>query len=190
MRILNGILSYLVITVFVCMIVALVLDSIKGCACAQSYDKTALALAQCLVAECDRCDRGEEKAAVAWVLWKGMERYNENPYNTKKRSYYDQIKAYCAVFDRRSKFYYGRRARLIRRATYNRPPHIDYSSWRAIVEFSEWFLVGAVSDPIPDSRHFGGIFDTKRARRNGMKILKKYCNRRGHWCTYIFGGKR
>ena len=166
-----------------------VFGAVKTCG-AQSYDKTALALAQCLVAECDRCDRGEEKAAIAWVLWKGMERYNENPYNAKKRSFYDQIKAYCAVFDRRSKFYYGRRTRLIRRATYDRPPHIDFSSWRAIVEFSEWFLVGAVSDPIPASRHFGGILDTKRARRNGMKVLKKYCNRRGHWCTYIFGRKK
>lgn len=37
---------------------------------AQYDEKTALALVQCLRAECETCQREGEKAAIAWVLKK------------------------------------------------------------------------------------------------------------------------
>lgn len=157
--------------------------------CSAQDEKTALALAQCLAAECDRCDRGEEKAAIAWALWKGMQRYNANPRNRTTRTFYDQIIAYCAVFDRRSSYYYGKRAKQIRNSTRDKSNHLRDREWKALYEFSFSFVrrPSTVEDPHSESWHFGGVLDITRAREKGLRVLGKYCNKRGKWCTYIFG---
>ena len=65
-----------------------------------AQDETALALAQCIVAECNHCDNDmKEPIATAWVIYKRMIAYNNNKYNKHKRSFKEQIYAYCAIFD-------------------------------------------------------------------------------------------
>lgn len=181
-----------IIVMAIMTVVILVLTRICS---AQSDDDTALALAQCLVAECDRCDRANErgeyteKEAIAWVLWKGMERYNANPRNKRKRTFKDQIHAYCAVFDKRSVYYYGKRAKGIRNSTRTRTRHIRGEEWRALLDFSISFVrqPSGFTDPYQSSRHFGGILDIGGAREKGLRVLGEYRNKHGKWCTYIFG---
>lgn len=156
---------------------------------AQSDDKTALVLAQCLVAECDRCDRGEEKAAIAWVLWKGMKRYNANPRNKSKRTFLIQIREYCTLWDRDSKYYKRNRTRTIRASTQYESGHLKTKHWSELLAFAMRFVVNPKQyrDPHPNSVAFGGMMDIEQALKKGLKPIGQYCNKDGEKCTIIFG---
>jgi hypothetical protein len=155
---------------------------------AQDDDDTVLALAQCLAAECDKCDRGKEKEAIAWVLWKRMERYNANPNNREKRTYYEQVIRYCSVFDKRSVYYYRYRSRRIRAATIENQSHLTNADWLSLLIFSRRFVSPneRPGDPTPSAIHFSGLIDIRIALARSLVEVTRYCSRNKKWCTILW----
>ncbi len=125
-------------------------------------DKTALHLAQCLLAEESGKSSQAKLAAHAWVLRKRAEQNGV--------SLDDMVIEYCAVFDVRAKAYYSRRARAIRASSIDHPP-AGFSTrvWSRVVGFSRHFLAGQVMDPCPAAMHFGNADDV------GDKPLAEVC---------------
>lgn len=157
----------------------------------EAYDKTSLSLVQCLIAECDRCNRDErEIAGMAWVIEKLRLAYNRNPRNKTKRSYRQQVEAYCAIFDKRFYGYTKPRSVDIRTGTFESPTHIGAKHWDRLRKFSQRFLSGKVIDPHPEADLFGGGCDLDRAIRNHWTEEAKYCDKNGKWCNYFWNTKQ
>jgi hypothetical protein len=153
---------------------------------AQYTKADVLALSRCLVAECDRrAQKPKESAAIAWVLQKLRIQYNE--HHKTPRTYADQVHEYCAVFDKRSRFYYLPRARSIRKSTFANPLHIKTKSlWANIRNFAIRFFNGEIVDPHPLAMHFGGGLDINSAKSKNLILVAKYCDKHGKWCNYFY----
>jgi len=121
---------------------------------AESKQKTALALAKCVRAECDTCRKPKERDAIAWVLKKQAA--------LTGRSFYRQIVAYCAVFDRAND-----RANNIWNSTFENPKHGKASWWLEAREWAYAFIDNPPADPLPEAMHWGGNMDIPRAVRAG-----------------------
>ena len=128
---------------------------------AHGEDKTALHLAQCLMAEESGKSSEAKLAAHAWVLRKRAAQ--------KGVSLDDMVIQYCAVFDIRAKAYYSRRARAIRAS--GSEPMVGRQATRMekLLHFARRFLTGQVKDPCPAAMHFGNADDV------GDKPLVEVC---------------
>lgn len=168
-----------VISTLTIAIILLVFGMIQECK-AQEVNETALALAQCIVSECNHCDNNKsmkEPIATAWVIYKRMIAYNNNKYNKRKRTFKEQIHAYCAIFDKGARKNYNgpkqiKRRKEILASTFNDPIYLDTKVdkewWIELKRFSLAFIINPYiyEDPCPNSFHFGGDMDVKH-----MQIL-------------------
>lgn len=140
-------------------------------------DYTALHLAQCIRAECNDCKRyPEEPSAIAHVLKKRLDQYNR--INVNKRTFDEQIKAYCSVFRRTTD-----RAMRIRFSSFETPNHGKKYWWLKMRRFTNTFIFDpeSIIDPTPNAMHFGGKIDDYRAHRNNWVLVASYQNR--FWAT-------
>jgi hypothetical protein len=157
---------------------------------AQDDNETALALAQCLAAECDMCDHDpDERNSMVMVMRKLQLQFNANPRNKKQRSYRDQVLAYCALFDKRSYLYNHPRRVAIRSATLEHNSHLDDMTWRELVDYSRNVLSfgwDKVPDPTPTGMYFSGKCDINKAHQRGLVEVTRYCSDGGRWCTIIW----
>ena len=148
--------TYLMVATWLLLIIALNTCGILYSAKAQ--DKTALHLAQCLMAEEDG-QYPDKWPAHAWVLRK---RIKPMEIELKRKVSFDEaITNYCAVFDRRGTRYYGGRADKIRRSTFQNPLHGKAFIWKRLQRFVQAFLQGTIPDPCPVARYFGNAADVK-----------------------------
>jgi hypothetical protein len=183
----NNLVKLLTIVIWLCVGFAAVL-TLLNIAYAEDGD-TELMTVQCLIAECDRCNRDEEEREVAGMLWvieKLRIAWNRNPHHVTKRTYSDQVEAYCAIFDERGTRYYKPRSTRIRSGSFDNPTHIDGEHWNRLRGIVKEFLAGKIYDPHPDADYFGGRCDVDRARRNNWYLVATYCNDDGSWCTYFW----
>jgi len=163
----------------------------RGDAQAQpKQDDLHLRLVQCLRAECDECLFGDrdprESVAILWVLKKQA--------SIKQISLLRETMDYCAMFDRNNK-----RAVAIWLSTFDEPKHATTKRGRQWwLKMRKW-IHDVVSeeeeilfpDPHPDADHFGGGMDLERAKRNGWRLVAKYCNlKNGKWCNYFWSTQR
>lgn len=173
MRALNVVV---VITLWIA-VVALFITGLARVAFGQYDEKTELHLVQCVIAECDSCiNYPEEPAAIMHVQLKLMNRYNANPRNKVKRTLDDQVVAFCAVFDKRSKHYYGRRAERIRQSTFRKPLHLKKPVWKKMRYLARLFLAGHLPDPATMAMDYGGDMDVPGAKKKGGVVVVKYSN--------------
>lgn len=173
MRSLNAIFVVTAWVAFISMMTCLIFDAMKGCASAQYDEDTALALVQCLRAECETCTRDpEEPAAIAWILKKGA--------IAKGIDFRDQIHEYCAMFNR-----HNDRARSIADSTFDDPKRGSKRWWSKMHRWARRFLLGYIPDPERESKHFGCDGDTRRMQ--GRILLRSFCSKVG--CTHIWGRK-
>lgn len=167
MRALNVVVMALIWTVAISLLVCGVV-----CKCCAQYDeRTALALVQCIRAECDRCDRHpDEQAAIAWALKK----------QAKERgiSLLRQIRYYCAMFNK-----HRDRAVAIFNSTFERPQWGDVGWWRRMHSWAFDFLEGRIPDPVEKAMYFGGEMDVPSSR---LIEVKRYCNKRGELCNIFY----
>lgn len=172
MRFLTGLLLALFWLLFIGLITFLVFDSIRLFVHAQDSEDTALALVQCLRAECETCPNQKERAAIAWVLRK----------TARARGVYlrDQILDYCAVFKLPTK-----RSRKIVESTFLHPKRGTRRWWRKTRRWALRFLAGRIPDPEPMAKHWGGDMDTRRM--TGRILLRSFCNSSG--CTHLWSKK-
>jgi len=163
-----------VITLWI-VVVALFVFGIARMACAQYDERTALALVQCLRAECDECDRNpEEPAAIAWVLKKTAK--------VRGVSLHKQITGYCALFNR-----HNDRARAIVASTFEEPKNGSKQWWLEMRIWARLFLLGQIPDPLEKACHWGGGTDVYRMK--GRRLVGSYCNRRNKKCNHFWSKK-
>lgn len=153
----------------------------------EAQHKTALVLAQCIISECNHCDNDmQEPIATAFVLYKRMVQYNNNKYNKRKRSFYEQIRIYCAVFNKGAAENYNGPKQIERRnkilaSTFSHPVYFDnkvtkkYWYWLEAFCYSFVDNVNNYSDPCRNAMHFGGNMDIKNMKKRGW-IIDKECS--------------
>lgn len=149
---------------------------------AQSNVEIALDLAKCIIAECNHCDEEmKEPIASSFVLYKRMTQYNNNPYNKRVRTFKEQIRIYCAIFnDGAAENYNGpeqiERRRKILASTFEHPVYLDMKVtreyWRELELFCLAFIydISQYTDPCPNSMHFGGDMDIQNMLKRGWVI--------------------
>lgn len=162
---------FIIIGVFIFFIFSAEFDILK----ADCKDETALHLAQCLRAECDTCERfPNEKAAIAHILVKLTNQYNNNKYNKRTRSLDDTIKAYCSIFGSKRK-----RAVRIRHSPFGKSIHGNKQWWESTIQWTTKFVAdpSSIIDPTPLAMYWGGDMD-KPPKIKGKKWVKvtKMCN--------------
>lgn len=115
-------------------------------------EESTLALGVCVMAECD-FNSEEEASAIGHVLVKR--------WRMKKgtRTIEQITKSYCALWDKRSRFYYGTRSTRIRHSTWERSSHADPSKWRSLKKWATRFQNRKLSDPCPIAINWGGRND-------------------------------
>lgn len=142
---------------------------------AQYDERTALALVQCLRAECESCPREDEKAAIAWVLRKRAERSGT--------ALIEKIHSYCAVFRKDHD-----RAREIKASTFDNPKRGSRQWWLEMRVWARLFLIGEIDDPVNMAMQWGGNMDTHYMA--GRVLLGSYCDKEYRWCNHFWSDKR
>lgn len=159
----------------------------------EAQHKTALALAQCIIAECNHCDNDmKEPIATAFVLYKRMIQYNDNKYNKRKRSFYEQIRIYCAVFNKGAAENYNGHKQIERRnnilaSTFSHPVYLDnkvtkeYWYWLELFCYAFVYNINSYTDPCPNAMHFGGSMDISNMYKRGWVIDKECSGLKNHF---------
>lgn len=106
-------------------------------------------LARCLMGEADVSAKDWE--AASWCL---VKQWRAQPYG---RDFRGQVRAYCALFDKGSKYYYRDRSRWIRESTFENSKHKDPEDWAKLKRFVDRFAAKKVKDPCPICRWWGGV---------------------------------
>jgi len=89
--------------------------------------------------------------------------------NRKPRTYRDQIRAYCQIFNRDAALYDDPRRVDIRSSTFSDPVHGTIDEWAELEDFVYSWAAGGVKDPCPGADIWGG--------RAGVDPIREGCVR-------------
>lgn len=129
--------------------------------------ETALDLAICIRGEADKSEA--DRAPIAFTLLRRMTLYNiaAKKLNRKPRTYRDQIRAFCQIFNRDAALYNDPRRVDIRSSSFDDPVHGTPEEWAALEDFVYSWEAGAIKDPCPLARIWGG--------RDGVDPIREGC---------------